>query len=209
MNLPNLFLPGFPKCGTTTLFHWLSQHPAIFGPAVKEPGYFYDSAVDGESARRPRSRGRYTDLYRNATAYPWRLDASTSYLSAPAAIERIEATCPTPRYIVSLRDPVALAWSAFRHNLYHRIENTDDFTEACAVQDDPVRGHLGVSRFCRDPLSLNYRFTASVGSHLARLLAQAERDRVRVVLFEDLAGHTGSCFGSCSHGFPGTRNIAP
>ncbi len=39
-NMPNLFIIGAGRCGTTTLFHWLSGHPDIFAAAEKEPHYY-------------------------------------------------------------------------------------------------------------------------------------------------------------------------
>ena len=38
--IPNLFIVGAPKCGTTSLHYWLSQHPEIFMSDPKEPFYF-------------------------------------------------------------------------------------------------------------------------------------------------------------------------
>ncbi len=38
--LPNFFLVGAPKCGTTSLFHYLGQHPEIYISPTKEPNYF-------------------------------------------------------------------------------------------------------------------------------------------------------------------------
>ena len=37
---PNFFIVGAPKSGTTSLFHYLEQHPEIFIPSIKEPRYF-------------------------------------------------------------------------------------------------------------------------------------------------------------------------
>ena len=37
---PNFFIVGAPKCGTTTLFSWLSEHPNVFMSRVKEPNHF-------------------------------------------------------------------------------------------------------------------------------------------------------------------------
>ena len=37
---PNLFIVGAPKCGTTTLYHALRQHPEVFMSPVKEPRYW-------------------------------------------------------------------------------------------------------------------------------------------------------------------------
>jgi hypothetical protein len=38
--IPNLFIVGAPKCGTTSLHYWLSQHPEIFMSEPKEPKFF-------------------------------------------------------------------------------------------------------------------------------------------------------------------------
>jgi len=38
--LPNFFIVGAAKSGTTSLYHHLCQHPYIFMSPVKEPGYF-------------------------------------------------------------------------------------------------------------------------------------------------------------------------
>src|SRR6185436_14847515 len=38
--LPNFFIAGAPKAGTTSLYHYLDQHPQIYMSAIKEPHYF-------------------------------------------------------------------------------------------------------------------------------------------------------------------------
>jgi hypothetical protein len=40
MNYPNLLIVGAPKCGTTSLAYWLSQHHRAYLPAIKEPHCF-------------------------------------------------------------------------------------------------------------------------------------------------------------------------
>lgn len=37
---PNFFIVGAPKCGTTSLAHWLAGHPQVFMSPVKEPHFF-------------------------------------------------------------------------------------------------------------------------------------------------------------------------
>ena len=37
---PNVLVAGFPKCGSTFLYHLLKQHPDIFIPNIKELNYF-------------------------------------------------------------------------------------------------------------------------------------------------------------------------
>ena len=38
--IPNLFVIGAPKCGTTSILKYLDQHPEIFVSDIKEPHYF-------------------------------------------------------------------------------------------------------------------------------------------------------------------------
>ncbi len=52
MTLPNFLVIGAGKSGTTSLYHYLRQHPQIFMSPTKEPNFF---ALGGE---RPRFRGR-------------------------------------------------------------------------------------------------------------------------------------------------------
>jgi len=40
MKKPNVLVAGFPKSGTTFLYHLLKQHPDIFIPKIKELNYF-------------------------------------------------------------------------------------------------------------------------------------------------------------------------
>jgi len=41
--IPNLFIVGAPKCGTSSLFDWLIQHPDVRGSSIKEPFFFTDT----------------------------------------------------------------------------------------------------------------------------------------------------------------------
>ena len=45
--LPNFFIVGAPKAGTTSLYHYLESHPDIFMSPIKEPNFFsYDEIVN-------------------------------------------------------------------------------------------------------------------------------------------------------------------
>ena len=53
---PNFFLVGAPKAGSTSLNHYLDQHPQIYMSPIKEPHYFADEIrpanFDDEMRRR-------------------------------------------------------------------------------------------------------------------------------------------------------------
>jgi hypothetical protein len=54
---PNLFIVGAPKCGTTSLYHYLAQHPNVYMCPVKEPRYWSDDL-------RAQGRAFHAGLYR-------------------------------------------------------------------------------------------------------------------------------------------------
>ncbi len=49
MDRPSFLVLGAPKCGTTSLCHYLAQHPEVFVPPEKEPRFFdaeYERGLD-------------------------------------------------------------------------------------------------------------------------------------------------------------------
>jgi hypothetical protein len=106
--LPNLFLAGAPKSGTTSLFRYLEQHEEIFRCRSKEPMYFIDNE------RYPRSIDWYGSLFEEGRAATIRGDASIRYGACPYVCERIRKVVPSPKFIFLLRNPIWRTWSHFR-----------------------------------------------------------------------------------------------
>ena len=101
--LPNLFIPGAAKSGTSTLHDYLSRHPDIDMSVTKEPNYFW----------RPDKR---LEHYANIFAHPerrYRGESSTNYMVRPDVVTRIRETVSDPRFIFIFRNPVDRAWSHY------------------------------------------------------------------------------------------------
>ncbi|MCG8602879.1 MAG: sulfotransferase domain-containing protein [Verrucomicrobiales bacterium] len=113
--LPNLFVPGFQKCATTTLFGSLTRHPEIGGATTwkdldsgtrpKEVHYF-DRYID-------RGPEFYASLFLGTEKYA--LDATPNYLATFGCFNKLLETVPDPRFVVCMRDPVERALSAWNH----------------------------------------------------------------------------------------------
>lgn len=128
--LPNFFLLGAAKAGTTSLYDYLRQHPEIYLPDAKEP-HFFD--YPGQYAHGVKW---YVERYfRHADRFPARGEATPSYLSHPDVLARMRETYGdrSPRFLVLLRDPVRRAWSHFRHRV-RNAEETLPFDEALAAE---------------------------------------------------------------------------
>ena len=108
---PNLFIVGAPRCGTTSLWRYLAAHPEVFMAQVKEPNFL--SGIRITLNQEVHDEAAYRRLFAPGGGYALRGEASTSYLWAPSALERIRAVSPEARIVISLRDPVERTYSGW------------------------------------------------------------------------------------------------
>ena len=110
--LPNLLIVGVGKAGTTSLFHYLAQHPDVCASSVKEPRYFrFADAPDAELD----PLDSYERLFSHCGTARYVMEASPQYFKGGArTIEAIRETLERPRIILLLRDPVTRMWSEYR-----------------------------------------------------------------------------------------------
>lgn len=139
MTLPNFIIVGAAKCGTTSLCHYLAQHPQIFISPNKEPRFFapefYTKYANGPirrgSLRPEMSWQEYQDLFKDVKKETAIGEASTEYLFLPQVPSRIKSTLPDVKLIAILRDPSERAFSAYCYQLRDGCENLS-FAEALA-----------------------------------------------------------------------------
>ena len=113
--MPNLFVIGAAKCGTTSLHYYLDLHPEISMSRIKEPHFFL--GPDALEPGRPwvSSREEYLDLF--DAGLPIRGEASVNYATAPCrpgVPGRIAAESPNAKFIYMVRDPIARIRSGTR-----------------------------------------------------------------------------------------------
>ena len=190
MRIPDFFIAGAPKCGTTALFSYLQTHPGIFLPeaqpwvgpvAAKEPHYF---CTDFPSYRRCRALDDYLRLF--APAPPGALigEASVWYLYSEVAVPHIIERNPHARFIVLLRDPVDMAHS-LHNQLYHTLdEDIEDFRHAWDMQARRARGQ-DIPRNCREPKHLLYKRVCSFSHQLERLFEHVPREQCLVIIADE------------------------
>lgn len=188
--LPNFFIVGAAKAGTTSLVAYMQQHPEIYFSPVKEPKYFSlddnrfphrGPGADLADARVIRDSKAYLGLFAGADTYRARGEASVDYLYFPGVPEKIFRAVPEARIIIVLRDPVERAYSAYMHYVRDGWE-TLSFEDAL-VQEEVRR---------RDNWEFfwHYRAVGLYADQVERYLRVFPRDQVHVVLFEDLVGDT-------------------
>jgi hypothetical protein len=110
-SLPDFVIIGAPKCGTTFLYHLLTQHPHVEPGAFKEVHYF-DLLFD-------KGTGWYRQCFPSPLLKNGRTtitgEATPGYLSSPQAPERMAEVIPRARLIALLRNPVDRAYSAYQY----------------------------------------------------------------------------------------------
>lgn len=191
--LPNFLIIGAAKSGTTSLYHYLKDHPDIFMSSVKETNFFLG---DGETAAkevgldgsvreisRVSNLADYSALFDAAVTEKARGEASPKYLYYPGTAGRIKAALPDAKIIAVLRHPVDRAYSAFLHHVREDQEEYTDF--AAALRAEPERIERGV-----DP-KFHYRNRGFYFRQLAPYYDAFGADNVQVYLYEELRDPLG------------------
>jgi hypothetical protein len=141
VKLPNFFIVGAPKAGTTSLYAYLDQHPQVYMSPLKEPSYFaFEMRPENFSAQlRPRidremraledylrsdmrekrfgglvsSWDDYLKLFRNVSDEIAIGEATACYLWSQTAPRNIAACIPHAKIVINLRNPVDRAFSQY------------------------------------------------------------------------------------------------
>jgi hypothetical protein len=139
------FIVGAPKAGTTSLYHYLDQHPRIYMSPIKEPHFFADEirfenfsaemqampeastnalrayldgpAVEKFSGGPVTNWSDYRKLFARVTIENVAGEASTCYLWSPTAPANIASAFPNAKILMVLRNPSDRAFSQYRHML--------------------------------------------------------------------------------------------
>lgn len=184
---PNLFIVGAPKSGTTSLYEYLKGHPEVFMSVVKEPCYFArDLALDdsGNFLVYGRDEKLYYDLFADAGEAPRLGEASTRYLYSHDAPGLIHAAAPDAYIVAMVRNPVDMIHSLHAHKLAAATEDVADFEAALALESERHAGRRLPPH--SNPKLATYRDRAMFAQQLPRWFETFGRERVHVIVFEDM-----------------------
>jgi hypothetical protein len=150
-DLPDFLIIGAQRCGTTSMYRYLAQHPAV-APAVLRKGvhYFdlqYTRGDDWYASHFP-SRPYKAMLSRRAGQSVFTGEGSPYYLFHPAVASRVATTIPSVRLIVMLRDPISRAYSHYQHEVARGFESLP-FEDALKMEEERLAGEA--ERLCADP----------------------------------------------------------
>jgi len=171
MRKPDFFILGAAKCGTTSLWYYLSQHPEIYMCRPKEPGFF----VRGKKT--VSEPADYFSLFDAAGDRRLAGDATTGYFSCAETPGLIRLLCPDAKFIVTVRHPADRAYSLYHFMRSVGFEFASTFEEALDLESSRVSDQ----RFQQDwPIYLGaclYFRSGLFGEQADRYLGLMERRR--------------------------------
>lgn len=185
MTLPNFIIIGAAKCGTTSLCHYLDQHPQIFMSPEKEPRFFapefYTKYTNGPVRRgslRPKmSWQEYKGLFKGVKNEKAIGEASTEYLFLPEVSKRIKSALPDVKLITILRNPADRAFSAYCYQLRDGCENLS-FSEALADEEKRTQENWRPGWL--------YKQNGFYFEQLSRYFSHFEKHQIKIYLYEEL-----------------------
>lgn len=181
MTKPNFFIIGAPKCGTTSLTSWLSEHPSVYMSPLKEPDYFYTNEKIG-------SLKEYEQLFEGAGPEHIAVgEASVRYLYSQVAVPNIlNYYGEKVKFIVMLRNPIEMAPSQHAQRVYSLNENEPDFEKAWRLQNEDGSPRKGLPKNCYTPEVNNYGPVCKLGEQIERLFKNIHSHHSKLILLDDM-----------------------
>ncbi len=189
---PNLFVIGAPKCGTTSLCHYLESHNEICFSEPKEAKYFHTDF--NKEHRLYFNEKEYLKIFKTITPKTKIIAEGTVwYLYSKNAIQNILDYNKNAKFIVMVRNPIDLAYSLHSQLLYGGDENIESFYDAWKLQKKRFKGK-NIPPFCRDSKSLQYGEIAKLGRQVERLFSLVNKENIHIITFEDFKDHTKTVY---------------
>ena len=194
----NFFIVGAPKCGTTAMTDYLSQHPEIFMPEYKDAFTFGSDLSFIHNISHPPDKYRVpVDMFQSwfdgVTTEKRYGDATVWHLYSQRAASEIKEFNPDAKIIIQLRNPVDMMYSLHSHQLFDLNEELEDFEEALAAEEDRKMGRR-IPATAYNPSGLCYRSVARFTEQVRRYFDVFGRDQVHVIIFDDLTKDTAMVY---------------
>lgn len=185
--VPDFFIVGHEKCGTTALYNILKQHPQVFMPELKEPRFFVvDPGTRGPAPptpQRPWTLEQYLALFVDARPGQRVGEASPQYIRVPDAPRLIAQVQPQAQIIALLREPVSFLRTYHLQCVRSLMEPERDLRKALALEAPRRQGRQLPDG--RPNRMLFYRDHPRYVEQLQRFAAVFGRERMLVLIYED------------------------
>lgn len=126
MAYPNTVIIGAPKCGTSSLFFWLTAHPDVCGSKQKETYYLADNVNKHNKGLNYIENGLedYQKHFKHHNGEKIIIEATAPYIYFNTPLEVLPKLSPQPKIIIILRKPADRLFSHYQFNRY-RMRNME------------------------------------------------------------------------------------
>ncbi len=186
--IPDFFIVGHAKSGTTALYEMLRRHPQIFMPERGEEPWFF--ATDMRPRFRPSAGAppetleEYLKFFEDARPEQIVGERSSSYLWSRTAARGIADVRPDARIIAILREPASFLRSLHLQLLQNHVETQKDFRKAMALEGARREGRH-VPRRSHRPQMLQYADHVRYAEQLRRYDALFSPEQMLVLIYDD------------------------
>lgn len=193
-SLKYFFILGAAKCGTSSLYYYLNQHPDILMSTPKEPLFFekeYNNGLD-------YYKKKYFSLHTNERLLG---EARHRNLFLPYIPPRIAKSFPDSKFIIILRNPVD---RAFSHYIHRKNRGMDSLSFEDAIKENLARVSEGITfsnndqiesyinQLSDDGASLQFRTYIDCGYYaqqINRYLKYFSLENFLIIFMEDLSAN--------------------
>jgi hypothetical protein len=129
MAFPNFIIGGAPKCGTTSLYSWLSAHPDVCSSSVKETYYLYqpDENKNGIRTFTEAELEEYASFFTHCDQKKIVFEATPSYIYSESAMRALYRVNPELKCLFVLREPSDRLYSEYTFHRYKTGKFKGDF----------------------------------------------------------------------------------
>jgi hypothetical protein len=193
--LPNLVVAGAPKCGTSSLYRWLADHPQACGSKVKETFYLMDEGhplLRRGSNFHTRGLEGYAEFFGDCKEGARVVfEATTHYMYQRTALEVLSKLPTPPRIVFMLRKPSERVYSSFRYSQNNLANVRADLTFTRFVELSKEQGGGGASALEDATGASAFVLRNDIGfsryvEYVSPWVERFGRERIHVMLFEDL-----------------------
>jgi Sulfotransferase family len=184
--VPDFFIVGHHKCGTTALYEMLRGNPQIYMPDIKEPWFFAsDLRVRFPlSDPLPTTLEEYLSLFTEARREQRVGEATPSYLMSRVAAGSIAEVQPKARIIAILREPASFLRSLHLQSVQNHAETETDLGKALALEPMRRQGKSIPPHTIR-PQELLYSDHVRYVEQLRRYRAVFPPEQLLVLIYDD------------------------
>ena len=182
----DFFIVGAPKAGTTSLYHYLNEHPQVEMSLQKEPDYFSDAAIQEQGIYYGKNRidteEKYNGLFNTQKKDVIFGEGSVSYLFYPSVAQDIKAYNPIAKIIIMLRNPIDRAFSHYLMD-YRLGLVSDSFEDIINKKSKHKNAHLFYQQYIK---------AGEYTAQLKRYCDVFDKENILLIDYEDFKSDAAS-----------------